>query len=204
MSSGDRERAIQLVPTLAGISGKLEVYAALLERWQSRINLVGRSTLPYLWTRHFADSAQLAEIMPLSGCWVDLGSGAGFPGLVLALLQDRSVSEMHLIESDARKAAFLREVSRETGSGAIVHNDRSENVLGRIQPRVITSRAMADMEILFGQARPFVEKGGVGLFLKGRDIGSELTRASIPSNFLVTLSTSKVDPDGSIVMVRSV
>ncbi len=204
VSDEDRDRAIGLVPTLAVVADRLEVYAELLNKWQSRINLVGRSTLHDLWTRHFADSAQLAGIVPLAGCWADLGSGAGFPGLVLALMQDHSASEMHLIESDARKAAFLREVSRETGAGAIIHNGRSEDILRELSPNVVTSRAMAALAILFQQARPFVENGGVAVFLKGRDIGSELTRAAIPSNFSVSLETSLVDPDGSIVVVRRV
>ena len=204
VSDEDRDRAIGLVPTLAVVADRLEVYAELLNKWQSRINLVGRSTLHDLWTRHFADSAQLAGIVPLAGCWADLGSGAGFPGLVLSLMQDRSASEMHLIESDSRKAAFLREVSRETGAGAIIHNLRSEEALREVNPDVVTSRAMAEMAILFQQARPFVENGGVGAFLKGRDIGAELTRASIPSNFAVSLETSLIDPGGSIVVVRRV
>jgi len=183
----------------------LEVYERLLVRWGRTINLVGNSTLSAIWTRHFMDSAQLAGFAQLGGSWVDLGSGAGFPGLVIALLQRfHSVGEMHLIESDARKAAFLREVSRETGARAHVHNARCEDVLPSLQPAVITSRAMADIGRLVAYAQPFVEKGALGLFLKGRDVVSELTMFPIPSNFEVVLNPSKTDPRAAIVLVRAV
>jgi 16S rRNA (guanine527-N7)-methyltransferase len=198
----DRDRALELVPALREIESQLVVYEDLLRRWQMRMNLVGRSTLSEIWTRHFADSGQLLSDAAVNKRWADLGSGAGFPGLVLSLLQGRNEGEMHLIESDTRKAAFLREVSRETGSRAVVHNSRVEDVIGDIDPSIVTSRAMADIAILFRAARPFVEKGGAGLFLKGRDIAAELTRASIPSNFAVRLRPSKVDPASSVVLIE--
>jgi len=205
MNSEDRAVALGIAPGLEDIAERLAVYDQLLRRWQPKINLVGRSTLNAIWTRHFADSAQLAEFGNLGGQWVDLGSGAGFPGLVLALLQRfRGVGEMHLIESDSRKAAFLREVSRETGANAFIHNDRCEDVLPELTPSVLTSRAMADIATRLQYASPFVEKGAVGLFLKGRDVGAELTRTSIPSNFSIVLAPSKVDPTGAIVQVRLV
>ena len=197
--------ALALEPRLRDIVEALEVYERLLVRWGRKINLVGISTLAAIWTRHFMDSAQLAGFAPLAGSWVDLGSGAGFPGLVIALLQQfHSVGEMHLIESDVRKAAFLREVSRETGARAHVHNARCEDVLPSLQPAVITSRAMADIGRLVAYAQPFVEKGALGLFLKGRDVVSELTSSSIPSNFEVVLNPSKTDPRAAIVLVRAV
>ena len=201
-ANSDRDRALELVPALREIEKQLMIYEDLLRRWQMRMNLVGRSTLSELWTRHFADSGQLLGDAPLGQRWADFGSGAGFPGLVLSLLQDRNEGEMHLIESDTRKAAFLREVSRETGSRAVVHNSRVEDVIGDIDPSIVTSRAMADIAILFRAVRPFVEKGGAGLFLKGRDIAAELTRASIPSNFSVRLRPSKVDPASSVVLIE--
>ncbi len=205
MNGKDRDTALQLAPELRDIEEGLAVYERLLRRWQSKINLVGRSTLDGVWTRHFADSGQLAHFADLSERWADLGSGAGFPGLVLAMLQRfRGVGEMHLIESDSRKAAFLREVSRETGASAFVHNTRCEDILAEIQPDVLASRAMADIGTLFRYTRPFVEKGSVGLFLKGRDVGAELTAAAIPSNFSVQTAPSKVDPEGVVVQVRLV
>lgn len=203
--SPDQRMALQAEPELGDIAERLEVYERLLVRWGRTINLVGRSTQSAIWTRHFMDSAQLTTFAPLSGCWVDLGSGAGFPGLVIALLQRfHRVGEMHLIESDARKAAFLREVSRETGAGAYIHSARCEDVLPTLQPDVITSRAMADLGQLFDYAQPFVEKGAIGLFLKGRDVVAELTKLSIPSSLEIVLNPSKTDPRAAIVQVRAI
>lgn len=202
MNIADRQRALELAPELGRSRKELEIYEHLLLRWQPRINLVGRSTLEEIWTRHFLDSVQLAGFAGLDRRWADLGSGAGFPGLVIALLQQkRVVGEMHLIESDKRKAAFLREVSRETGAKAHIHNARCEDVLSEIQPEVVVSRAMTDIGQLIAYAQPFVEKGGVGLFPKGRDIVSELTKASIPSNFKIVLNQSRTDPEAAIVQV---
>lgn len=203
--NADRDRAVAIAPELRDILPQLLQYERLLRRWQQKINLVGPSTLGAVWTRHFADSAQLCAFGDLNGQWVDLGTGAGFPGLVLALLQRfRGAGEMHLVESDSRKAAFLREVSRETGVNAVIHNARCEDVLADLKPSVLVSRAMADMATLLRHARPFVENGAAGLFLKGRDVGAELTAASIPSNFSIVLAPSKVDPNGAIVQVRSI
>ena len=202
MSIADRQRALERRPELGRVAQQLEIYENLLLRWQSSINLVGRSTLDEVWTRHFLDSAQLADLAPLDRRWADLGSGAGFPGLVIALFQQTHAGgEMHLIESDKRKAAFLREVSRETGAKAHIHNARCEDVLSEIQPEVVVSRAMTDIGRLIAYAQPFVEKGGVGLFPKGRDIVVELTRASIPSNFQIVLKQSRTDPEAAIVQV---
>ena len=202
MSIADRQRALERRPELGRVAQQLEIYENLLLRWQSSINLVGRSTLDEVWTRHFLDSAQLADLAPLDRRWADLGSGAGFPGLVIALFQQTHAGgEMHLIESDKRKAAFLREVSREIGARAHIHNERCEDVLSEIQPEVVVSRAMTDIGRLIAYAQPFVEKGGVGLFPKGRDIVVELTRASIPSNFQIVLKQSRTDPEAAIVQV---
>jgi len=194
-----------MVPAIRAIVGELDVYERLLLKWQPKINLIGRATLTQVWARHFADSGQLSDLAPLERRWADLGSGAGFPGMVLALLQgNRSGCEMHLIESDARKAAFLREVSRETGAKAIIHNARCEDVLGDIQPEIICSRAMAHLHALLDYAKPFVDKGGMALFMKGRDVASELTEVSIPSNFSINLIPSRIDPASSIVQVKTV
>lgn len=199
-----RESALKVVPALVEIEGELVVYASLLERWQARLNLVARSTLADVWVRHFADSAQLADLAPTDRKWVDLGSGAGFPGVVVSLIQaKRCAGEMHLIESDARKVAFLREVSRETGARAVVHRARCQDVLNEIGPEVITSRAMANLGALWSLSAPLVEKGALALFLKGRDVASELTQASIPSSNIVTLFPSKIDAASSIVRIQS-
>ena len=121
--------------------------------------------------------------------------------MIALFQQTHAGGEMHLIESDKRKAAFLREVSREIGARAHIHNERCEDVLSEIQPEVVVSRAMTDIGRLIAYAQPFVEKGGVGLFPKGRDIVVELTRASIPSNFQIVLKQSRTDPEAAIVQV---
>ncbi len=204
MSNPKIESAARLVPELSEILEPLGVYEELLRRWQSKLNLVGHSTLSEVWSRHFADSLQLVKFASVDGRWADLGSGAGFPGLVIALLQrSRHVGEMHLIESDRRKASFLREVSRETGAAAVVHNARCEDVLRAIKADVIVSRAMAPMPDLMDLVKDDVENGSTGLFLKGRDIASELTRTPSNSNFILELFPSKVDPAGSIVRLRA-
>ena len=205
MTDSDKERAIRLCSRLSGIREPLEIYERMLLKWQARINLVGPSTTGLVWTRHFADSAQLADYAPIAGVWVDLGSGAGFPGLVIALLQRAAgAGAMHLIESDTRKAAFLREVSRETGAGAIVHNARCEDVLDRLAPTVITSRAMAALPDLWKYCRSHVENGAVALFLKGRDVEVELTKTPISSNFRIGIEPSKIDPGGAILRIDAI
>jgi 16S rRNA (guanine527-N7)-methyltransferase len=205
MIDSDMERAIALVPMLGEVREQLLVYETLLRRWQTKVNLVGPSTLPRIWSRHFADSMQLAGFAALSANWADIGSGAGFPGLVLALAQRRhGAGQMHLIESDTRKAAFLREVSRETAAGVTVHNARCEDVLPLLKLDVITSRAMASLPDLLKLIRTHVENGGIGLFLKGRDVESELTKTSISSNFSVKLAPSKIDKDGVVVRISAV
>lgn len=203
MTDSDKERALSLCPQLQGIRQELEIYERLLLRWQKKINLVGPSTVQAVWTRHFADSAQLFEFSPVRASWVDLGSGAGFPGIVISLLQ-KSLNcggEMHVIESDSRKAAFLREVSRETGAGAFVHHIRCEYILPTLSPGVITSRAMTGLVRLIELSREHVEKGAIALFLKGRDIDAELTRAPISSNFSVELFPSRVEPGGNVIRI---
>ena len=127
---------------------RLRTYAALLEHWQERMNLVGPGSMGELWRRHFLDSAQLLPLVRAARpdrrnpLWLDLGSGAGFPGLVLAIM---GAGEVHLVESNARKCAFLRQVIRDAGATAIVHNRRIE-VLNHMEPDVITSRAVASVE----------------------------------------------------------
>lgn len=154
---------------------RFQIYAALLQKWNARINLVSRATIPDLWRRHFLDSAQLLSCLPKEAeapnRVLDLGSGAGFPGLVLSLL---GAGEVHLVESDTRKCTFLREVSRETGSTAIIHNQRIENV-ELPEMAYVTARACASLERLVDYARPHLLDGGYCLFLKGASLDEELT-----------------------------
>lgn len=199
-----RQNVLHAVPVLAEIEDELAIYESLLLRWQARLNLVSRSTLSDLWFRHFGDSGQLAGLAHTDVRWVDLGSGAGFPGMVISLLQSkRCAGEMHLIESDTRKVAFLREVSRETGASAVVHKARCEDILDDLAPEVIASRGMTNLKALWRLSAPLVEKGALALFMKGRDVASELTSAAIPSSFNVTLFPSHIDAASSIVRIQS-
>jgi len=193
-------------PLEPALRSRLEIYADLLRKWQTKINLVGASTLPELWVRHFEDSLQL---LPLGGAWlnwVDLGSGAGFPGLVVALASESQGRIVHLVESDKRKAAFLREVSRETQVKVEIHAARIETVLpqlvSQVHVDVVSARAVAPLRVLIDYARPALEKGAVGLFLKGKALPSELTEAMLGASLNLTLVDSRTDLNARIVVVR--
>ena len=143
---GTRESV--LAPLAEPVRRRLELYAELLVRWQATINLVSPKTLPELWTRHIADSLQVQAVLPEARRWVDLGSGGGFPGLVTAiLLADAPGATVHLVESDKRKAAFLRTVARETGAPATIHAERIETFVPAHAAPVdaISARALAPL-----------------------------------------------------------
>jgi len=180
---------------------RLERYAALLRRWQKAVNLVAASTLPDLWRRHMLDSAQLLGLVPKRPCRLaDLGSGAGFPGLVLAIM---GVGEVVLIESDARKCAFLREAIRATGASARVWEGRIEQERdGSFD--VVTARALAPLSELLGYARALLAPGGVALFLKGRRLEEELTEARKAWKMNLERFASISAPGGSILRIREI
>ena len=179
---------------------RLALYAGLLERWQKAVNLVAPSTIPDLWGRHMLDSAQLWPLLPpATKRLIDLGSGAGFPGLVLAIL---GVPEVHLIESDQKKAAFLREVARETAAPATVHCRRIETV-EPFPVEIVTARALAPLPRLLELAAPFLEAGAIGLFLKGESAAEELTEARRQWTMTVTAEPSRTNPQGAILRVES-
>ncbi len=186
---------------------KLELYAELLKSWQPAVNLVAPSTLNGIWQRHFADSAQLLARAPEAKTWVDLGSGAGFPGLVIAiLLANHENRVVHLIESHGRKCAFLSEVARRTGVPVKLHAGRIEEIArgGGIGPAdVVTSRALAPLDGLLGLARGFFSDQTLGLFLKGRDAGQEIEAARRRWRFEHSCVPSRTSGEGSIVEVRS-
>jgi 16S rRNA (guanine527-N7)-methyltransferase len=180
---------------------RLSTYETTLRKWQPRINLVGPSTLPDLWRRHFLDSAQLYPLLPDSTrVLVDLGSGAGFPGLVLAIL---GVPEVHLIESDSRKAAFLREAARVAGVAVTVHNRRIDSVCG-VAADVVTARALAPLADLVGWAFPFLGGNGVGLFLKGQNLDDELTTTTKYWKMRTERFESRSDPSGVVLRVSDI
>jgi 16S rRNA (guanine527-N7)-methyltransferase len=204
----DRARAIALNPIVSRETwARLDTFVALLLDRQKVMNLVGPSAIRNLWTRHVADSLQLLALAPGARTWIDLGSGAGFPGLVLACaLADTSEAEVHLVESTQKKAAFLRETAQALGIPAIVHAQRIEDFV-RSKPRafdVVTARALAPLDRLLGYAIPLLKRGTVGLFPKGQDVEAELTAASKSWKIDAELLPSKTDPHGRILLIRRV
>jgi 16S rRNA (guanine527-N7)-methyltransferase len=180
--------------------GKLESYVALVEKWQPRVNLVSPASLVDIWTRHIWDSAQLAPyIQGATPRLVDVGSGAGFPGLVLAILTD---AECHLVESDQKKAIFLSTVIRECGLTATVHNHRVEN-LPCLEAAIITARALAPLDRLLPLLATQLRPGTRCLFLKGAQAEAELAALAVTLDETVNvtwrLHPSLTNPDGSVI-----
>lgn len=181
---------------------RLQTYADLLVQWQASLNLVGPKTLEDLWRRHMLDSAQLFPLVPRGvGPVFDIGSGAGFPGLVLAIMGVRNV---HLVESDQRKAAFLRTVARATDARVQIHATRAE-ALGRgpfhQQAGAVTARAVAPLSRLLGYAVPLLKGRGVALFPKGARVEDELTEARKAWKMQVMRFPSRTDPSGTILKI---
>ncbi|MEF3367330.1 16S rRNA (guanine(527)-N(7))-methyltransferase RsmG [Methylocystis sp. 9N] len=200
-----RRKAIALFPALHEIEPELEAYEGLLRRWQKTINLVAAATLEDIWIRHFADSAQVHAAAPEIRRWADMGSGAGFPGLVTALLLKReSGAHVHLIESDQRKAAFLRAVSRETEAPTSIHAERAEIVLPRLADKIegVSARALAPLENLLRLAEAPLAEGALGVFLKGEDWEDELTAVERAGNFICESAESGTRKGARIVVVR--
>src|SRR5262245_1137727 len=205
--SADRARALALVTVSRETSARLDRLVNLLLKWQSRTNLVARSTLGHVWTRHIADSLQLLALAPQARAWVDLGSGGGFPGLVLACaLADTPPAQLHLVESNAKKAAFLREAARALALPALVHATRIEDFVQSFTqtPDVVTARALAPLADLLDYAAPLLKRGAQGLFPKGQDVEAELTEASKYWRIDASLAPSVTDAAGRIVVVRGV
>jgi len=198
----------EALPALQNVSRetieRLEVYAELLIKWQKAINLIGPATAAVLWSRHIADSAQIVAMAPETArIWVDLGSGAGLPGLVAAiLLTGRANAQVHLFESDQRKAAFLREAVRVTGAPATVHDARVEST-APFAADVVTARAFAPLDRLLEYAAPFWGEHTLGLFHKGRNVRDELDAAGKRWRFTYHLAASQTDSSGSILTLRS-
>lgn len=177
----DKAIALELTPVSRETEERLDLYLNLLLEWQSKINLVAPSTLPHLWTRHVSDSLQLLTIAPAAKIWVDLGSGGGFPGIVMACaLADMPGTMVHLVERNTKKAGFLREALRITGSRGTIHLSDIGDVVDRIAGPVdcITARAVAPLPQLIALAEPLLQRSTKALFLKGQDIEVELTEAT--------------------------
>jgi len=179
--AADRERALRLIPVSRETVARLDRFVDLLITWQKTTNLISPATLPEIWTRHVADSLQLFALAPGARRWIDLGSGGGFPGVPLAcLLADIDGGQMHLVESNQKKAAFLREAARMLTLPVTVHAERIEEFTSHFErdADAITARALAPLKKLFSDAYPLLKTGTKFLFPKGQDIGAELTEAS--------------------------
>jgi 16S rRNA (guanine527-N7)-methyltransferase len=204
-SGADQERALTLTPVSRETKKRLELFVDLLSVWQKKTNLVAPSTLNELWTRHIADSLQLVPLAPGALTWVDLGSGGGFPGIPIACaLASQPGAKVHLIESNGKKASFLREAVRVTSAPAVVHQERVENFAENCAEAVdvVTARAFAPLKILCDQAFPLINRGAVGLFLKGQDVEAELTDAAKYWRLVASRVPSRTSPESSILVVR--
>jgi 16S rRNA (guanine527-N7)-methyltransferase len=200
--ASDKAAALALTPVSRETQARLDRYVDLLLDWQTKTNLVAPSTLLNLWTRHISDSLQLLTLAPSAKTWADLGSGGGFPGVVLACaLAETSGSMVHLVERNAKKAAFLREALRVTNSPGTVHltdiGDSVDRITGLVD--CVTARAVAPLHQLIGFAEPLVRQGAKALFLKGQDIEAELTEATKYWNINPHLHSSRTGGHGWIV-----
>ena len=207
ISATDKATALRLTPVSRETEARLDRYVGLLLEWQEKTNLVAPSTLPTLWTRHIADSLQLLALAPSAKVWVDLGSGGGFPGVVLGCaLAETSGAMIHLVERNAKKAAFLREALRVTGAPGMVHLAEIGDTVDRITGPVdcVTARAVAPLHQLIGFAEPLVRKGAKILFLKGQDVEAELTQTTKYWNITPHLHSSRSGGGGWIVELDQV
>lgn len=181
---------------------RLRAYVALLERWNRKINLIAARDVGEVWNRHILDCAQLAPLVPAgSGSLADIGAGAGLPGLILSILN--IAAQIHLIESDGRKCAFLREAIRVTQSSAIVHESRVEDVKLPAQD-VVVARACAPLDRLLEMAQKLISIHTVCIFPKGLRVEQELTEAQARWNMRVRQVPSRTDPAGRILVLTEV
>ena len=205
--AADKAAALALTPVSRETEARLDRYVDLLREWQAKTNLVAPSTLPNLWTRHVSDSLQLLALAPTAKVWVDLGSGGGFPGVVLAcVLAETSGAVVHLVERNAKKAAFLSEALRVTSAPGMVHLADIGDTVDRITGPVdcVTARAVAPLHQLIGFAEPLVKKGAKVLFLKGQDVEAELTEATKYWKITPHLHSSRTGGGGWIVELDQV
>lgn len=184
---------------------RLEHYEALVHKWNPKINLVANSTLPELWSRHFLDSAQLLPLAPTSGLWLDLGSGGGFPALVVAAMTKETLPELSftLVESDTRKAVFLRTVIRELALNATVLSDRIEKISPQ-NVEVVSARALGSLRKLIEYAEIHLKQGGTALFPKGGSHQMELKQALQCWSFDVQTIPSITDLSAAVFAIKDI
>ena len=203
--AADRARALAAMPVSRETTACLDRFVAILLAWQSRINLIAPSTVPVLWTRHVADSLQLVPLAPAARIWADLGSGGGFPGLVIACaLAGVPGAQVHLVESNGKKAAFLREAARAADAVATIHATRIEDFIANASAPIqaVTARALAPLNELLGLAYPLLKTGAVGIFPKGQDVDAELTEAARYWKIDASQVKSRTDTKARIVVVH--
>ena len=203
--AADRRAALRLVPVSRETEERLAAFVALLDRWRETTNLISNATFASVWTRHVADCAQLLALAPDARRWVDMGSGAGFPGLVIAIqLADVPEAKVHCIESDQRKCAFLREAARATGAAAIIHPERVEAIepesLGPVD--AVTARAFAPLPLTLKLARPWMERGAVGVFPRGESARDQMAALPEATAYAIEPLPSAVDPKAAILRIR--
>lgn len=202
----DRQHALRLTPVSRETEERLALLVAELERWQAAKNLVSSATLSEVWTRHIADSLQIFNLA--AGCerWLDLGSGGGFPGLVIGIcLAEQGRGQIDLVESNARKCAFLRHAARVTGAPVRVHAARIEDAIGDFNGKVdvVTARALAPLTQLLDWCEDLLRNGTLGLFPKGQHLDAELTDSARYWKIQATTVSSVTDAAARILMVRS-
>ena len=211
--AADRREALALTPELAEVAALFDVFVALLDRWRKVTNLVSEASFAAVWTRHIADSAQLLKAAlaakPAEGHgtfrWLDLGTGAGFPGLVIAILLSKTAkAEVHCVEADKRKCAFLRDVARETGAPAVIHPVRIESLNSKDIPdiTIVSARALSPLPRLLQEAGPWLEAGALGVFPRGASERQTPLDAAIARNYDIRAIASRTDPRGSIFLVK--
>jgi 16S rRNA (guanine527-N7)-methyltransferase len=202
----DRARALALVPLSSETEARLALYVDLLARWRTVTDLVSDASFAAVWTRHIADSAQLLALAPHARRWVDMGSGAGFPGMVIAIqLADVPGARVHCIESDRRKCAFLREVARAVGAPVEIHAVRIESIDPNALAPVdaVVARALAPLPRLIEFARVWIAHGAVGVFPRGRSAEAQLETLAAAPDLAIDLVASRLDPEAAIVRARS-
>lgn len=182
---------------------RLEAYVALIEKWNPKINLVSKSSLPEIWDRHIWDSAQIFDIAVEGSVWADFGSGGGLPGIVLAIFSKelRPDMQFYLVESDQRKCAFLRNAVREIGLNVKVHAERIE-VLDPIGASVISARALTDLNGLLEFVERHSAKNGVAILPKGETWEKEILQAQENWSFEYEEITSKTNNDAAILKIK--
>lgn len=206
----DLEAVRAIYPLDAAMEERLVAYVGLVRKWQPVKNLVAPSTLPDIWRRHVADGAQALATLPSSRRWLDLGSGAGFPGLVTAiLLADVEGASVTLVEANGRKAAFLQTVARELKLPAKIVSERIESLPERLPPdrerfEAVSARALASLERLLAYAEPWMMAGATGVFHKGQDFAVERQQAALSWSFDLVERESRIEPDSRIVLVDHV